>query len=92
MAGVIPFDSVEEAIAIANDTIYGLAAGIWTSDLTTALRMIRDVQAGVIWVNTFDDGDLTQPFGGFKQSGNAKDSCMDSVRSYTQEKSAWIRF
>jgi gamma-glutamyl-gamma-aminobutyraldehyde dehydrogenase len=49
------------------------------------------VQAGVVWVNTFDEGDMTQPFGGFKQSGNAKDNCIDSVRSYMQEKSAWIR-
>jgi len=91
VAGIIPFDSVDEAIAIANDTIYGLAAGVWTSDLSTALSCVREIQAGVVWVNTFDDGDMTQPFGGYKQSGNAKDNCMDSVRSYTQEKSAWIR-
>jgi gamma-glutamyl-gamma-aminobutyraldehyde dehydrogenase len=91
VAGLIPFDTVDEAIAIANDTIYGLAAGVWTRDLSTALHCVREVQAGVVWVNTFDEGDMTQPFGGFKQSGNAKDNCMDSVRSCTQEKSAWIR-
>jgi acyl-CoA reductase-like NAD-dependent aldehyde dehydrogenase len=91
VASVIPFDTVEEAISIANDTIYGLAASIWTRDLSTAVRCVRAVQAGVVWVNTFDEGDMTQPFGGFKQSGNAKDNCIDSVRSYMQEKSAWIR-
>ena len=91
VASVIPFDTVDEAISIANDTIYGLAASIWTRDLSTAVRCVRAVQAGVVWVNTFDEGDMTQPFGGFKQSGNAKDNCIDSVRSYMQEKSAWIR-
>ena len=91
VASVIPFDTPEEAIAIANDTIYGLAAGIWTRDVSTALRFVREIQAGVVWVNTFDESDMTVPFGGFKQSGNAKDNCIDSVRSYTQEKSAWIR-
>lgn len=92
VASVIAFDDLDEALGIANDTIYGLAASIWTRDLVTAHRFIREIQAGVVWVNTFDDGDMTQPFGGYKQSGNAKDNCMDSVRSYTQEKSAWIRF
>ncbi|MBK6286363.1 MAG: aldehyde dehydrogenase [Gammaproteobacteria bacterium] len=92
VASVIAFDDIDEALGIANDTIYGLAASIWTRDLGTAHRFIREIQAGVVWVNTFDDGDMTQPFGGYKQSGNAKDNCMDSVRSYTQEKSAWIRF
>jgi gamma-glutamyl-gamma-aminobutyraldehyde dehydrogenase len=91
VASVIPFDGAAEAIAIANDTIYGLAAGIWTRDLSTAMRFVREIQAGVVWVNTFDESDMTMPFGGFKQSGNSKDNCMDSVRSYTQEKAAWIR-
>ena len=91
VASVIAFDNIDEALKIANDTIYGLAASIWTRDLGTAHRFIREIQAGVVWVNTFDEGDMTQPFGGYKQSGNARDNCMDSVRSYTQEKSAWIR-
>ncbi len=91
VAGVIPFDTADEAIALANDTIYGLAAGIWTSNINTALRMTKEIEAGIVWVNTFNDGDMTQPFGGYKQSGNAKDNCMESLESYTQEKSAWIR-
>jgi acyl-CoA reductase-like NAD-dependent aldehyde dehydrogenase len=91
VAAVIPFDGADEAVQIANDTIYGLAAGVWTQDLTRAHRLIREIEAGVIWVNCFDEGDMTQPFGGYKQSGNARDKCMDSIRSYTQSKSAWIR-
>jgi gamma-glutamyl-gamma-aminobutyraldehyde dehydrogenase len=91
VAAVIPFDGADEAIRIANDTIYGLAAGIWTRDLSRAHRLIREIEAGVIWVNCFDEGDMTQPFGGYKQSGNARDKCLESIRSYTQSKSAWIR-
>ena len=91
VASVIPFDGIEEGIAIANDTIYGLAAGVWTSDLNKAHRLIREVEAGVIWVNCFDEGDMTQPFGGYKQSGHARDKCIESLLSYTQSKSAWLR-
>ena len=91
VAAVIPFDGIDEGIAIANDTIYGLAAGVWTADLNKAHRLIREVQAGVIWVNCFDEGDMTQPFGGYKQSGQARDKCVESLLSYTQGKSAWIR-
>ncbi|HWM29539.1 MAG TPA: aldehyde dehydrogenase [Woeseiaceae bacterium] len=91
VAAVIPFESTDDAIRIANDTIYGLAAGVWTQDLSRAHRLIREIQAGVIWVNCFDEGDMTQPFGGYKQSGNARDKCIESIRSYTQSKSVWIR-
>lgn len=91
VATIIPFEGVEEGIRIANDTIYGLAAGVWTKDLSRAHRLIREIEAGVIWVNCFDEGDMTQPFGGYKQSGNARDKCMESLLSYTQSKSAWIR-
>ena len=91
VATVIRFDGIEQAIEIANDTIYGLAAGVWTKDLNTAHRLIRNIDAGVIWVNSFDEGDMTQPFGGYKQSGNARDKCVESILSYTQSKSAWIR-
>jgi acyl-CoA reductase-like NAD-dependent aldehyde dehydrogenase len=91
VASVIPFDGVDEAISIANDTIYGLAAGVWTSDVNTAFRLVREIEAGIIWVNSFDEGDMTQPFGGYKQSGHARDKCFDSFKSYTQTKSAWFR-
>jgi gamma-glutamyl-gamma-aminobutyraldehyde dehydrogenase len=91
VASVIEFDGVDEAIAIANDTIYGLAAGVWTRDLDTAFRLVRGIEAGIVWINSFDEGDMTQPFGGYKQSGNARDKCLDSFKSYTQTKSAWFR-
>jgi gamma-glutamyl-gamma-aminobutyraldehyde dehydrogenase len=91
VASVIPFDGPDEAIRIANDTIYGLAAGIWTSDINRAFRLVKDIEAGVVWINSYEDGDMTQPFGGYKQSGQARDKCMDSVKSYMQQKSAWFR-
>ena len=91
VASVIPFEGPEEAIAIANDTVYGLAAGIWTKDLNRAMRLVKDIEAGTVWINSYEDGDMTQPFGGYKQSGHARDKCLESLRSYTQGKSAWFR-
>jgi len=91
VASIIPVDNIDEAIKVANDTIYGLGAGVWTSNLSTAHRLIREIKAGMVWVNTYDSGDMTQPFGGFKQSGNAKDNCMESVIDCMHEKSAWIQ-
>ncbi len=84
------FDSEAEALALANDSIYGLAASVWTADLKTAHRMVGALQAGVVWVNCFGDGDMTQPFGGYKQSGNSRDKYKDSLLSYMQTKSAWF--
>ena len=52
---------------------------MWTRDVNTAFRLVREIEAGVIWVNCFDEGDMTQPFGGYKQSGQARDKCFDSV-------------
>ena len=90
VAAVIPFKDVADATRIANDSIYGLAASIWTSDITTAHRMARDVEAGVVWINCFDHGDMTQPFGGYKQSGQGRDKCFETVLAHTQTKSIWI--
>lgn len=90
VASAIEVDGIEEAVAVANDSIYGLAASIWTRDLTRAHKAVRDLEAGVIWVNCFDHGDMTQPFGGYKQSGQGRDKCLESLLSYTQTKSAWI--
>ncbi len=90
VASIIPFDTADEALAIANDTIYGLAASLWTRDIDKAFKLVKGIEAGVVWVNTFDAGDFTQPFGGYKQSGNARDKCIDSFKSYTQTKSVWI--
>jgi gamma-glutamyl-gamma-aminobutyraldehyde dehydrogenase len=82
---------IDGQFAIANDTIYGLAAGVWTRDIDVAFRLVREIEAGVIWINSFDEGDMTQPFGGYKQSGQARDKCLDSFLGYTQTKSAWFR-
>jgi gamma-glutamyl-gamma-aminobutyraldehyde dehydrogenase len=90
VAAVMPFRTIDEAVEIANDSIYGLAAGIWTSDLTTAHRMAREIDAGVIWVNCYDHGDMTQPWGGFKQSGTGRDKCLETLLTVTQTKSVWI--
>lgn len=91
VASVIPFDGAPEAISIANDSIYGLAAGIWTGDINKAFRLVKNIEAGIVWVNSYEDGDMTQPFGGYKQSGQARDKCLESLKSYTQSKSAWFR-
>jgi len=90
VGSVIPFKDVGDAVRIANDTIYGLAAGIWTNDLTTAHTMARDVEAGVIWVNCFDHGDMTMPWGGYKQSGFGRDKCFETMLHHTQSKAVWI--
>ena len=86
----ISFKDVEEAIAIGNATVYGLAAGVWTRDLTTAHKMARALRAGTVWVNCFSQGDMTTPFGGFKQSGFGRDKSLHMFDKYSQLKTTWI--
>lgn len=90
VASLMVFDTEDEAMALANDSVYGLAAAVWTADLNRAHRCVSALEAGVVWVNCFGDGDMTQPFGGYKQSGNSRDKHIDSLRSYMQGKSAWF--
>jgi acyl-CoA reductase-like NAD-dependent aldehyde dehydrogenase len=87
----IEFDDLDDAIAIANDTMYGLAAAIWTDDVSIAHSAARRLRAGVVWVNTFDAGDITAPFGGFKQSGFGRDKSMHSLEKFTDLKTIWIQ-
>lgn len=89
---VITVDSEEEAVRLANQTQYGLAASIWTSNLGRAHRMARGIRAGSVWVNNFDAGDITMPFGGMKQSGNGRDRSLHAIDKYTDLKSTWIQF
>ena len=90
VAAVQRFDDEAQALAMANDSIYGLAASVWTRNLKAAHRMVRALEAGVVWVNCFGDGDMTQPFGGYKQSGNTRDKSFECLLGYTQSKSAWF--
>ncbi|WP_019240968.1 MULTISPECIES: aldehyde dehydrogenase family protein [Bacillus] len=86
VAVVIPFDTEEEALTIANDTAYGLGAGVWTSNLERAHRMIRSIESGNVWVNTYRVVGTELPFGGHKDSGFGTDSILD----YTREKTCYI--
>ena len=88
---VITFDSVEEAISIANDSPYGLAAAIWTADISKAHLTAKALRAGSVWINQYDGGDMTAPFGGFKQSGNGRDKSLHAFDKYTELKATWIK-
>lgn len=87
---VIPFDTEEEAVTMANDNEYGLAASIWTKDITRAMRLMPKVKAGSVWINIHDPGDPSIPFGGVKASGIGKDLGPEQLDHYLQTKSVWI--
>jgi len=86
----ITFKSPEEAVKIGNDTIYGLAAAVWTRDITKAFKVSQALRAGVVWVNCFDNGHISSPFGGFKQSGFGRDKSLHAMDKYSQLKATWI--
>ncbi|MEM9105232.1 MAG: aldehyde dehydrogenase family protein, partial [Pseudomonadota bacterium] len=88
---VIPFDDEEQAVAIANDSDFGLAGAVWTANLSRAHRMIRRVRTGVIHVNTYGGADGTVPLGGVKQSGNGHDKSLHALDKYVDLKTAWIQ-
>jgi acyl-CoA reductase-like NAD-dependent aldehyde dehydrogenase len=84
------FDSEQEAIDLANDVPFGLAAGVWTKDLARAHRVARKVQAGTVWVNTYRNTVPQSPFGGYKASGLGRESGFAGIREYLQVKSVWV--
>jgi len=87
---VIPFDTEDDAVRIGNDIVYGLAAGVWTSDIGRALRMSERLKAGTVWVNTYRAVSFTSPFGGYKRSGEGRESGKEAIKEFLQVKSVWI--
>jgi len=88
---VMPFDSEEQAIALANDSIYGLAASVWSDDLSRAHRVAQRLNVGTVSVNTIDALDVSIPFGGGKQSGFGRDLSLHAFDKFTQLKTTWIQ-
>jgi gamma-glutamyl-gamma-aminobutyraldehyde dehydrogenase len=86
------FETEDEAVRLANDSIYGLAAAAWTSDMNRAHRMGRALRAGTVWINTFDRSSLATPFGGFKQSGFGRDRSPHAIDKYTDLKTVWTTY
>jgi gamma-glutamyl-gamma-aminobutyraldehyde dehydrogenase len=89
---VMSFDSEAEAIEKANDTIYGLAAAVWTRDMNAAHRLSRSIRAGTVWVNAFDRASMATPFGGFKQSGFGRDRSPHAIDKYMDFKTIWTNY
>ena len=87
---VTTFTTEQEALTLANDSDYGLGAAIWTRDLSKAHRMSRRLKAGSVFVNNYNDGDMTVPFGGYKQSGNGRDKSLHALEKFTELKTIWI--
>ena len=88
---VLSFTDLDEAVRQANATPYGLAAGVWTADLSKAIRTSRALRAGTVHVNQYDNDDITVPFGGYKQSGNGRDKSLHAFDKYTELKTTWIQ-
>ena len=89
--GVIRFDTEAQAVALANDSAYGLQASVWSHDINRAHRVARALRAGTVHVNQYDEDDITVPFGGVKQSGNGRDKSLHAFDKVTELKTTWIR-
>jgi 4-guanidinobutyraldehyde dehydrogenase/NAD-dependent aldehyde dehydrogenase len=88
---VLSFTDLDEAVRQANATPYGLAAAVWTADMSRAIRTARALRAGTVHVNQYDSDDITVPFGGYKQSGNGRDKSLHAFDKYTELKTTWIQ-
>ena len=87
---IIKFNDEDEAIEIANDIAFGLAAGVWTQSVKRAVKVSNAVRAGTVWVNTYRAVSFTSPFGGYKQSGLGRENGIEAIKEYLQTKSVWI--
>jgi acyl-CoA reductase-like NAD-dependent aldehyde dehydrogenase len=90
VVSAIRFREPEEAVEIANCTVYGLAAAIWTRDIRLAHKMASEIKAGSVWINTYNSFDSGSPFGGYKQSGYGRDLGSYALEQYTNVKSVWV--
>ncbi|MDX1711303.1 MAG: aldehyde dehydrogenase, partial [Rhodovibrionaceae bacterium] len=87
---VIAFEDDDEAVAIANDSVYGLASGIWTGDIGRAIKVSSAMESGTVWVNTYRAVSFMAPFGGYKRSGLGRESGQESINEFLQTKTTWI--
>jgi len=88
----LAFSNFDEAVSIANDSEYGLAAGVWTNDINKAIRASREIRAGTVYINNYEEGvDSTIPLGGYKQSGIGRDNGVQALENYLQVKSTWVK-
>jgi acyl-CoA reductase-like NAD-dependent aldehyde dehydrogenase len=90
VVSVLAFEDLEEAAAIADSTDYGLAAGVWTRDIGKAHALAHRIQAGTVWVNTYNRFDAAAPYGGTKQSGYGRENGFAAIEEYTQRKTIWV--
>jgi (Z)-2-((N-methylformamido)methylene)-5-hydroxybutyrolactone dehydrogenase len=89
---VIKFRDDDEAVEIANDTLYGLASGVWTQSIKRAFDISARIEAGTVWVNTYRAASVATPFGGYKRSGLGRENGIDAIREYLQVKSVWVNY
>ena len=87
---LLPFDDEDEAYAIANDSPYGLAAGVWTQNIGRTYRAADALEAGTVWINTYRAVSFMAPFGGYKRSGIGRESGQEAINAYLQTKTVWI--
>ena len=87
---VLPFDNEEDLVAQANDSVYGLAAGIWSRDFCRSMALASRLETGTVWINTYKVFSISTPFGGFKESGLGREKGLNGIKAYMQQKSLYL--